>query len=164
MESGSFHGWTTITIRWCTASSRSWRNWLLLILLCLFLSLAESLLRVILKSFLTTEVTTILKHIPRTGMKGPEGAFTRTIRSPWDFNETVIEREWVSDRVLPTLLILSVEWEMVHNELVNFWQCEHLGVCTLKSKQIFFKRLFGEANNGKVVILSKPLYTHLCTL
>lgn len=32
----------------------------------------------------------------------------------------------MTDRVLPPLLILTIEREKVHDELINFTQCAHL--------------------------------------
>ena len=52
-------------------------------------------------------------------MEGPVGALAWSVRSPGDLDETIIEAEVVSQRVLPALGVLSVVWEVVHDELIN---------------------------------------------
>ena len=44
-----------------------------------------------LKPLLTTEVATVLKHIPAVGMKGPKTPFSRLVRGPRHLHEAVVE-------------------------------------------------------------------------
>lgn len=59
-------------------------------------------------------------------MQRPEGSFARLVRRAWHFNEAVVEAERVPDRVLPALLILSVEREQIHDELIDLREGQHL--------------------------------------
>lgn len=52
-------------------------------------------------------------------MTGPVRAFTRTIRSAGNFHEAIVEREIVSERVLPALGVSSVVRESVADEFVD---------------------------------------------
>lgn len=58
-------------------------------------------------------------------MQSPKGSLTRLVRSPWYFEEAVVEAERVSNGVLPALLVLTVEREQVHDELVNLTKGQH---------------------------------------
>ena len=53
-------------------------------------------------------------------MKSPVSSFARSVWSPGDLDEAVIEAEVVSETVLPPLSVLAVIWKVVHDELVNF--------------------------------------------
>lgn len=59
-------------------------------------------------------------------MHGPVGAFAGSVGPARDFDEAVVEGEIVSQRVLPSLRILAVISEVVHDEFVNFGQGAHL--------------------------------------
>lgn len=59
-------------------------------------------------------------------MEGPEGALTWLVRCTRYLDEAVVEGQRVPDRVLPPLLVLAVEREQVHYELVDLRQGEHL--------------------------------------
>ena len=52
-------------------------------------------------------------------MEGPVGTFARSVRPSRDLDEAVVEAEVVSQRILPSLGVLSVVWEVVHDELIN---------------------------------------------
>ena len=58
-------------------------------------------------------------------MKGPVGAFAGLIWGSRHFDEAVVETERVPDRVLPSLLVLPVKREQVHDKLVNVAQSQH---------------------------------------
>ena len=51
-------------------------------------------------------------------------------------DETVVERKRVADAVLPTLLVLAVVGEEVHDELVNLVQSAHLSRGCLNNRII----------------------------
>lgn len=80
----------------------------------------------VLEALLSPEVAAVLEHVSRVGVQGPEGSLARLVRSPGHFEEAVVEAERVSYGVLPALLILPVEGEQVHDELVDFAEGEHL--------------------------------------
>jgi len=48
------------------------------------------------------------------------------VHGPGHFDETVVVRQRVPDGVLPPLLVLPVERILVHDELVDLGQREHL--------------------------------------
>lgn len=81
-------------------------------------ALTRPQLLVALKALLSTQVTAVLEHIPRVRMQSPVGAFSRFIRRPGHFDETVIERQRMPDGVLPPLLILTVVGKQVHYPLI----------------------------------------------
>lgn len=84
------------------------------------------LLLIVLEALLTTQVAPVLEHVARLRVQCPERALPRLVRRPWHLHEAVVEAERVSDGVLPPLLVLSVEREQIHNELVDLGQGEHL--------------------------------------
>ena len=85
------------------------------------------LLGVALEALLTTQIAAVLEHVARFGMEGPEGSFARFVGRTRHFDEAVVERERVADRVLPALLVLPIEREQVHDKLVDFAEREHFG-------------------------------------
>ena len=70
------------------------------------------------------------------GLGAPESGELAAMFMPWfimfmlaaagDLDEAVVEGEAVADRVLPALLVLAVEGEEVHDELVDLAQRAHL--------------------------------------
>lgn len=64
-------------------------------------------------------VVPILEHVKALRIKGPITAFAWSPFLPWNFDETVVQRQVVSDRVLPALLVVMIERKAVHNELIN---------------------------------------------
>lgn len=89
------------------------------------LSLPNGLFLLILKSFLAAQETPIFEHVAAVGMKGPKGTFTWLVRRAWHLYEAVVERQRMSDAILPALLVLSVEREEIHDELVNLGERQH---------------------------------------
>ena len=87
--------------------------------------LSDGLLLWTLKPLLAPEVAAVLKHIPRVWVQRPVASLARAVWSARDLDEAIIEREAVSDGVLPALLVLSVEREQVHDELVDLAQSAH---------------------------------------
>lgn len=81
---------------------------------------------VALEALLSAQVAAVLEHVARLGVQRPERALARLVRRPRHLDEAVVERERVPDRVLPALLVLPVEREQVHDELVDLAQREHL--------------------------------------
>ena len=65
-----------------------------------------------------------------------EHFFTRFIQRPvvsfaissflWDLHKAFIQREIVSNGVLPAFLVLCIVWEIIHNELIDATQRESL--------------------------------------
>lgn len=84
------------------------------------------LLRVALEALLPAQVAAVLEHVARVRVQRPERALARLVRRPRHLHEAIVERERVPDRVLPALLVLPVEREQVHDELVDLAQREHL--------------------------------------
>jgi len=52
-------------------------------------------------------------------VKGPIGSFARSVRTPWNFDETVIEAEVVPERVLPTLSVFAIVRKVIHDKFVD---------------------------------------------
>ena len=52
-------------------------------------------------------------------MQRPEAALARLLVVARDLHEALVQRQVVADRVLPTLLVLAVEREALHDELVD---------------------------------------------
>lgn len=80
---------------------------------------------IVFETFLPTQVTTVLEHVARVRVQCPKRALARFVRRAGHFNETVVERQRVPDGILPPLLVLSVEREQVHDELIDFREREH---------------------------------------
>lgn len=89
------------------------------------LRLADRLLLLVFKSLLPPQEATVLEHVAAVRVQRPERALARLVGRPRHFDETVVERQRMPYRVLPALLVLSVEREQVHDELVDFGQREH---------------------------------------
>ena len=66
-------------------------------------------------------------------MQGPVAALAWPVGATGHLDEAVVETERVSDRVLPALLILTIVWEGLHDELVNVVQSHHSGSGLLNS-------------------------------
>lgn len=58
-------------------------------------------------------------------MEGPVRSLSWAVRTTRDFDETVVEAQIVSERVLPTLSVLPVVGEAVHDELVDVREGKH---------------------------------------
>ena len=65
-------------------------------------------------------------------MEGPVGTFARSVRPSRDLDEAVVETEVVSKGVLPTLSVFPVVGEVVHDELVDLGEGQHLLVTMVK--------------------------------
>lgn len=68
-------------------------------------------------------VVPILEHVKALRIKGPITALPWSPFLPRNFDETVVQRQVVSDRVLPALLVIMIERKAVHDELVNAAKC-----------------------------------------
>lgn len=99
----------------------------MLLMLLVFIVLPGHLLLLVFEPLLPTEIATVLEHVSAIGMKSPEGALARLVGRTGNLDETVVEAEGMPDRVLPALLVLPIEREQVHDELVDLGQREHLG-------------------------------------
>lgn len=78
------------------------------------------------EALLAAQVAAIFEHVPRVRVESPVGAFARAVGRSGHLHKAVIEGERVPNGILPALLILSVEGEEVHNELINLGQGAHL--------------------------------------
>lgn len=96
------------------------------LLLLLLVRLSRLLLLLVLEPLLSPQVATIFEHVTTVRMEGPERALARLVWRARNFDETVVEAQRVPDGVLPALLVLSVEGKVVHDELVDLRQGEHL--------------------------------------
>lgn len=79
-----------------------------------------------LEALATAQETAVLEHGGTVGVQRPVAALARAIGSARDLDETVIETEVVTERVLPALNVLSVVGEAVHDEGVDLTQGHHL--------------------------------------
>ena len=68
----------------------------------------------------------VLEHVAAVGMQCPEAALAGLVGPPRDLDEAVVEGEVVSEAVLPTLRVLAVVGEALHDELVDVAQRQHL--------------------------------------
>ena len=68
----------------------------------------------------------ILKHVSTGRMESPIRSFARSVRSSRNLDEAVIEREIMSQRILPSLSIFSIVRKAIHDELVNVTESQHL--------------------------------------
>ena len=78
-----------------------------------------------LESLPAAQEASVFEHIPAHGMQRPVAAFPRPVRSARYLDKAIIERQVVSERVLPPLRVLPVVRKPVHDELVNVWQGQH---------------------------------------
>ena len=69
---------------------------------------------------------TVLEHGNGLGVEGPVGALARHVVAPRHLNETIVETQVVSQRVLPSLGVVSVVGKVVHDELVDVGERQHL--------------------------------------
>lgn len=58
-------------------------------------------------------------------MEGPVGPLARPVRTPGDFDEAIIKAEVVSQRILPSLCVLAIVGEVIHDELVDVREGKH---------------------------------------
>lgn len=61
----------------------------------------------------------ILEHVVGVRVQGPVAAFAGLLIIAGHLDKTLIQRQIMSNAVLPALLIVSVEWKPLHDELVN---------------------------------------------
>lgn len=78
------------------------------------------------EALLSAQIAAVLEHITGVRVQRPVAAFARSVSGPRNFDETIVERQAVSDGVLPALLVLSVIRKQVHDESVDFIQRAHL--------------------------------------
>jgi len=60
------------------------------------------------------------------GVEHPVVTLARVVVVPGYLDEALVEREVVTDRVLPALLVVSVVGEVTYDELIDPVQCEPL--------------------------------------
>lgn len=99
--------------------SRHRRRCRLMLMLLMLVGLSGHFLLLILKPLLASQVTTVLEHVAAVRVQGPEGSLAGFVRRARHLDEAVVEAERVPDGVLPALLILSVEREQIHDELID---------------------------------------------
>ena len=73
---------------------------------------------------LPSAVVAVLEHVIAVGIERPEGALARSTLLARHFDETVVETEIVTDRVLPALFVFSIVGEAIHDELVDAVQSD----------------------------------------
>lgn len=78
-----------------------------------------------LEALLATQVTPVLEHVARVRVQRPERAFAGLVGRARHLDEAVVEAETVSNAVLPSLLVLSIVWKQVHDELIDLGQGQH---------------------------------------
>lgn len=78
-----------------------------------------------LETLSATQQRSVLEHVNGVGVEGPVGAFARAIGTTWHFEETVVERQIVTERILPTLGVLPVVRKTLHDVAVNVGQRQH---------------------------------------
>jgi hypothetical protein len=76
--------------------------------------------------YLPAKIAPVLEHISRVRMQRPVRPLPGLVRGSGHLHKTVVETQRMADGVLPSLLVLSVEGEQVHDKLVNVTQSEHL--------------------------------------
>lgn len=64
-------------------------------------------------------IVAVFEHVSATVGQCPIISFPGISFSSWNFAEAVVERQVVTNRVLPTLLVLSVVGKIVHDELID---------------------------------------------
>ena len=89
--------------------------------------LSVDLLLLVLEALLAAQVAAVLEHVAALRVQRPEAALARLVGRPGHLDEAVVEAERVPDGVLPALLVLPVEREQIHDELVDLGEREHLG-------------------------------------
>ena len=76
-------------------------------------------------AFSAPQKAPVLEHAPGVGVEGPVGALAGSVRSAGHFDEAVVEAQIVTERILPTFGVFTVEGKTVHDELVNVCQGQH---------------------------------------
>lgn len=64
-------------------------------------------------------------------MQRPKGSLAGFVRRARHLDETVVKAQGMPDRVLPALLILPIEREQIHDELIDLREGQHLVRCIL---------------------------------
>lgn len=71
------------------------------------------------RSPLAPPIVVLLEHIVVPFIEGPVAALSWLALVPRNLDETVVKAEVVTDRVLPTLLVVVVIWKSFHDVLVD---------------------------------------------
>ena len=80
----------------------------------------------LLESAPPSQVGAVVEHVVRVGIERPVGSLARLLVVARHFDETFVKRQIVANRVLPSLFVLPVVREPVHNELVDPVECNLL--------------------------------------
>ena len=67
----------------------------------------------------SSQIAPVVEHVIAFGVERPIASFSRSLIVTLYLNKAIIQRQVVSDRVLPALFVLSVVGEFVHNELID---------------------------------------------
>lgn len=78
-----------------------------------------------LETLAAAEEGAVLEHVDGVRMEGPVGPFARSVRPSGHFEETVVEGQVVSQRILPPLSVLPVVRETFHDVAIDIGQREH---------------------------------------
>lgn len=72
----------------------------------------------------TPSIIARFEHLIRTGRQSPIVPFARSTFVSWQLDETVVQAQIVSYRVLPTLTILAIVGKVIHDEAIYTVQCK----------------------------------------
>lgn len=73
----------------------------------------------LLETTTTTQIRSVVEHANRIGIQRPVAAFARFLVVAWHFHKTFVERQIVSNGILPALFVLSVVRVLLHDELID---------------------------------------------
>ena len=65
------------------------------------------------------QIGAVVKHVVRVGIECPIGSLARFLVVTRHLDETFVERQIMTDRVLPALFILPIVRKTIHDELVD---------------------------------------------
>jgi len=71
------------------------------------------------------EEGSIFEHVDGVRVQGPVGSFSGSIWTPRHFEETVVERQVVTEGILPALRVLAVVRKALHDVAVDIRQRKH---------------------------------------
>lgn len=78
-----------------------------------------------LETLAPAEKRAVLKHVDGVWMEGPVGTFAGSVGTSRHLQETVVERQIVTQRVLPSLRVLPVVREALHDVTIDVGEREH---------------------------------------
>ena len=88
--------------------------------------IAEEISLLSLVALAATEERSVVEHVLCHGIQSPIVSLAGIARFARDLDETVVETEIVSDRILPGWESIAIVRESIHDELADAAQCELL--------------------------------------